>query len=79
MKLTYGRHPTYREVAEYYTRDDVLDYICDASKARGVILSFKDEPSIYSEGKSPTINVENADELKEYLVQKLRATILSES
>jgi len=37
MKLTFDGHPTLREAEEYYTRDDILD----ASRVRGVILSFK--------------------------------------
>jgi hypothetical protein len=51
MKLTFGKYPTRYEMQEYYTRDDVLEYICDASGIRRVTLSFKDEPSIYSEVK----------------------------
>jgi HEAT repeat protein len=70
MNLTFGRYPTRREIEEYYTRDDVLEYVCDASGVRKVILSFKDEPSIYSEGETPPIAVKNTDELKEYLLQR---------
>ena len=70
MKLTFGRYPTRREVEEYYTRDDILDYICDASKVRSVVLSFRDEPSIHNEGKSSTIAIENSEELQEYLLQR---------
>jgi len=70
MNLTFGRYPTRREIEEYYSRDDVLEYVCDASGVRKVILSFKDEPSIYSEGETPPIAVKNTDELKEYLLQR---------
>lgn len=70
MKLTFGRYPTRYEMQEYYTRDDVLEYISDASSVRKVVLSFKDEPSIYSEGGTPPLTIGKADELKSYLLQE---------
>lgn len=70
MRLTFGRYPTRYEMEEYYTREDILEYIYDASSVRKVILSFKDEPSIYSEGQATPINVENTNELRDYLRQR---------
>ncbi len=78
MKLTFGRFPTYHEVKEYYARDDILEFICDAAAVRKVIFSFKEEPSIYNEGETPPIESTNIYELKERLIQKF-AQALSES
>jgi HEAT repeat protein len=69
MNLTFGRYPIHREIEEYYTRDDILEYIFDASCVRNVVLSFKDEPSIHNEGQTSPITVKNSDELREYLLQ----------
>ena len=70
MARTYGRYPTYREAIEYYTRDDVLDFINDAAGVRKVILSFKEEPSIYSEGESPGLEAAGVEILKEHIIEE---------
>jgi HEAT repeat protein len=67
---TFGRQPKLEEVKEYYARDDVLSFISDALPRREVVLSFKEEPSIYSEGKTSPIRLTNVDELREYLIQR---------
>lgn len=67
MKLTFGRSPTYGEIKQYYTRNDILEFISDAAAARKVILSFKDEPTIYNEGESPAISSANISTLREHI------------
>lgn len=49
MTLIFGRSPTYSEIKEYYTRDDILEFIDDATAVRKVILSFRDEPSVLTQ------------------------------
>jgi hypothetical protein len=62
--------PTLGEVREYYARDDVLGFICDAAAVRKVVLSFKQEPSIRNEGEIPPVKLTDVDELREYLMQR---------
>jgi len=70
MALTFGRSPTYNEIKEYYTRDDLLEFIDDATAVRKVILSFKDEPSIYSEGESQPLESAGIDNLREHIMRE---------
>ena len=70
MARTFGRFPTYGEIREYYTRDDVLDFINDAAGVRKVILSFKEEPSVYNEGESPGLEPAGVNGLKEHIAEE---------
>jgi HEAT repeat protein len=70
MALTFGRFPTYNEVKEYYTRDDILEFVNDAAAVRSVVLSFKEEPSIHNEGESPPFGSANIDELRQHIMEE---------
>ena len=75
MELTFGRYPTYEETIEYYTRNDVLEFINDAAAVRKVVFTFRDEPSVNNEGDSPPLESPGIDGLREHLIEKFAGAL----
>ena len=68
---TYGRNPTLGEVKEYYAREDVLNFLNYACGKRKVIFSFKDEPSMRSEGNNPPLKPLNTEHLHQIITERI--------
>jgi HEAT repeat protein len=68
---TYGRNPTLGEVREYYAREDVLAFLGYACKKRKVIFSFKDEPSLGSERRTPPLEPRDTEHLHQIVTEAI--------
>jgi hypothetical protein len=68
---TYGRNPTLGEVKEYYAREDVLAFLNYACKKRKVVFSFKDEPSLGSERRTPPLAPRDTQHLHQIITEAI--------
>jgi len=64
---TFGRRPTLGEMKEYYTREDVLDFLYDECQARNIQIAFRK--------KRWPINPQSKSHLREIIDETIRSKI----
>lgn len=72
---TYGRRPTLGEVKEYYSREDVLEFLSYSCRKRKVSLSFRAEPSFNSESGAPPLEPESVGHLHQIVAEGMEANL----